>query len=99
MLRQSTATVLEHWAGNRPAALARAFDYMMQTGYVMGGWHLARSALVAKARLDGGSDNPFYESKVATSAFYMNSILPRGAGHAGAIAGGDELLDFAENWL
>jgi alkylation response protein AidB-like acyl-CoA dehydrogenase len=98
-LRHSTATLLACWGENRPAALARAFDYMMQTGYVMGGWHLARSALLAQRQIDGGSDNPFYERKVATAIFYLESILPRARGYAGAIAGEDKLLAYEENWL
>jgi alkylation response protein AidB-like acyl-CoA dehydrogenase len=98
-LRQSTATVLQCWADNRPAALARAYDYMMQTGYFMGAWHLARSALVAKQKLEAGSDNPFYQRKLATAAYYVHNILPRAAGHAGTIAGSNTLLDYAENWL
>jgi hypothetical protein len=98
-LRDSTGTILSLLAENRPAALAGAFDYMMQTGYVMGGWHLARSALIAKQRVDQGSDNPFYRRKLATAGYYMESLLPRARGHAGAIAGADNLLDYAENWL
>ena len=98
-LRESTATVLDYYGANRPAALARAFDYMMQTGYVMGGWHLARSALAAQSRLAQGSDNPFFSRKLATVRYYMESLLPRAAGYAGSIAGGDCLLDFAEEWL
>lgn len=98
-LRHSTETVLANFRDNRPAALARAFDYMMQSGYVMGGWHLARSALVARQRLDAGSDNPFYERKLATARFYMSTLLPRAQGYAGAILGDDALLDYAENWL
>ena len=98
-LRYSTETILASFRDNRPTALARAFDYMMQTGYVMGGWHLARSALVARQRLDAGSDNPFYERKLATARFYMGTLLPRAQGYAGAIIGDDALLDYAENWL
>jgi hypothetical protein len=98
-LRESSGTLLSLLGDDRPAALSRAFDYMMQTGYVMGGWHLARSALVARRRLDQGSDNPFYQRKLATASFYMESILPRARGHAGAIAGSDSLQDYAENWL
>ena len=98
-LRESTARILDAWQNNRPAALASAFDYMMQTGYVMGGWHLLRSALVAQARIDQGSDNPFYQQKIATARFYCESVLPRAEGHAGAVSDAGGLLDYAEAWL
>jgi alkylation response protein AidB-like acyl-CoA dehydrogenase len=98
-LRSSSGILLGQWQDKRPAALARAFDYMMQTGYVMGGWHLLRAALVAQQKLGAGSDNTFYQRKLVSARFYCESILPRAAGFAGAIAGGDALLDYAENWL
>ena len=31
-------------------------NYLMLTGYVCGGWQMARAALVAKAKLDAGED-------------------------------------------
>ena len=81
----STATVLGQIKDSPAAALGASFDYMMQTGYVFGGWHLARSALVACKRLAEGSDNPFYRSKIDTALFYGEQILPRARGHAGAV--------------
>ncbi|MEM0953561.1 MAG: acyl-CoA dehydrogenase family protein [Pseudomonadota bacterium] len=98
-LRASTVRILEAWQSNRSAALASAFDYMMQTGYVMGGWHLLRSAVLAQDRINDGSDNPFYQRKLATARFYCESVLPRAAGHAGAISDAGGLLDYAEAWL
>ena len=65
----------------------------------MGAWHLARSAVIARRRIDEGSDNPFYTRKIATATFYMEAILPRARAYAGAIAGAESLLDYAENWL
>jgi alkylation response protein AidB-like acyl-CoA dehydrogenase len=98
-LRESTATILASWQDDKPAALARAFDYMMQTGYVMGGWHLVRSAGLARQRMAEGGDNPFYRRKLATARYYACNILPRASGHAGAIAGASTLRDYAEDWL
>ncbi|MEE4661712.1 MAG: acyl-CoA dehydrogenase C-terminal domain-containing protein, partial [Halieaceae bacterium] len=98
-LRASTARILDAWHNDRPLALASAFDYMMQAGYVMGGWHLLRSALVAHAKLDAGNDNPFYTCKLATARFYCESVLPKAAGHAGAVGTVGGLLEFAEAWL
>ncbi len=82
----STATILAQIKDSPDAALGASFDYMMQTGYLFGGWHLARSALVALQRLEEGSDNPFYQTKIATAQFYAEQVLPRVRGHAGAVA-------------
>jgi hypothetical protein len=97
-LRASTATILLQLADNRQAALAGAFDYMMQVGYVMGSWHLARSALIA---VDGATSSPdFYQRKLATAAFYAENLLPRAAACAQVVSNGSKALgDYAEDWL
>ena len=39
----SSQTILEMFKADKNAALGASFDYMMQTGYLFGGWHLAAS--------------------------------------------------------
>ncbi len=98
--RESTETLLQALASEPEAAQAAAFDYMMQTGYLFGGWQLARGALVAQAALDGGSDREFYARKVATADFYAQSILPRCRSHAGAVRSAAGVLQsFPVGWL
>ncbi|TGD74044.1 acyl-CoA dehydrogenase [Mangrovimicrobium sediminis] len=96
----STQFVLEALAGAPNTALAGAFDYLMQSGYLFGGWQLARGALVAFAQLKAGSDNPFYAAKVATAAHYAEQLLPRCAGHGGAVrAAGGVQQDYPLEWI
>ena len=99
-MRQTTSLILQQLGENREAALAGAFDYMMQLGYLMGGWHLLRSALIATAKLEAGVENPFYTRKIATAGFYMENLLPRSSGFAGMLLNNNEaLLAYAEEWL
>ncbi len=99
-LRRTTAHLLNEYEETPDAVLGKAFDYMMQTGYVMGAWHLARSAVFSAARIAAGSDNPFYPQKLATTRFYIQNVLPRSRAHAGVILGsGPALLDYPEDWL
>ena len=87
-------------ADDRFNALGGAFDYMMQTGYLFGGWHLGRSAIVAESLHSEGERTAFCERKMATAAFYGARILPRCDAHAGAINQADSTLtDFAVDWL
>ena len=98
--RESTALILSLWQDNRGAALAGAFDYMMQVGYLMGGWHLARSALVAADKIAAGADNPFYARKLMTAKFYAENLQSRGTSYARSLGGNNAaLLDYAEEWL
>ena len=96
----STEAVLQMAANSPQAAQGAAFDYMMQTGFLFGGWQLARGAAVAAKNIAAGSDNEFYARKVATAAFYAESILPRCEAYAGAVASaGGALTDYPVGWL
>ena len=99
-LRASNATLLAQLAEQRAGALAAAFDYTMQLGYVMGAWHLIRSALIAQAALAANAGQVFYRRKLNTAHFYVQNLLPRAMACARAIANHNTaLLDCAEDWL
>ncbi len=99
-MRASTTMILEAWQNDKNVALGASFDYMMQAGYLFGGWQLARAALLARKRVADGSDNPFYRRKIATAVFYAEQVLPRCGAHAGAVAGaGGALQSYNEQWL
>jgi 3-(methylsulfanyl)propanoyl-CoA dehydrogenase len=96
----ATQLVLEALKEDANVALGASFEYMMQTGYLFGGWHLGRSALVALERIRAGSDNPFYEAKISTAQYYGEQILPRCGAHAGAVAGASgSLQSFPLEWI
>jgi len=96
----STQHVLQALSADPAIALGASFDYLMQTGYLFGGWHLARSALLALERERGGSDNPFYPQKIATAGFYCEQMLPRCGGYAGAVAAASgSLTSFPVEWI
>jgi hypothetical protein len=92
-LGTATQSLLD--TGEDPAAaMANAFNYMMQAGYTLGGWQMARVALAAQSALDAGTpETDFYESKLAAARFYGAQILPRAAGYGRAVgAGADAVL-------
>ena len=96
----STEAILQLLASTPDAARAAAFDYMMQTGFLLGGWQLARGAAVAGRAIAAGGDGDFYPRKIATALYYAESILPRCEAHAGVVASsGGALLDFPVGWL
>ena len=87
-LRESTDWLLQA----EPAdALAGATPYLRQFGVVAGGYYLGRLALTALDRLSAEED-PWLRSKVDTARFYMDQILPQGAGLAPSVAAGGEQL-------
>ncbi len=76
-----------------------AWHYLMMSGYLCGGWMLARSALCArKALSEGRGDERFLQAKVATTGFYMTQLLPRAHAHfAGVQAGTDTVLALSDD--
>jgi len=72
---------------------AASVDYLMYSGYVTMAYFWARMAIVAQEKLAAGSnETDFYDAKIKTARFYFKRILPRTAGHKGAIEGGLECL-------
>ena len=67
---------------------AVAFNYLMLLGTVIGGWQLARGALVAEGELAAGGDKSFLGAQVVMARFYAEQILPRCTAYAAAIRAG-----------
>ena len=75
------------------AAYAVSVPYLKLAGLTLGGWQLARAALVAHPRRTG-PDPSFHLAKVATARFFADHVLPTAtallaaieAGGAGALA-------------
>jgi len=65
-----------------------AFNYLMLLGTIIGGWQLARGALVAHQQLGAGGDKAFLETQVVMARFYAEQVLPRCTGYAAAIQSG-----------
>ena len=96
----SSQTILELFKVDKSAAMSVSFDYMMQTGYLFGGWHLAASALVAIDLLSRDEKTLFCQRKIATTEFYLHRLMPRGSAHADAILSPlSQLDDYAVEWL
>jgi butyryl-CoA dehydrogenase len=72
------------------AVYAGSVPYLMLAGTVIGGWNMARAALVAQGKIAGGDSDPFYTAKIKTARFYADYVLTRAAGLRAAIVGGAE---------
>jgi hypothetical protein len=91
-LDSATSWVLEHGADDPNTVSAIAFNYMMLTGTVLGGWLLTRHAVAAKMNGEKGA-----ESYLQTARFYLEQIMPRAQAYAAAVeTGGLSIIDFPE---
>ncbi len=78
-LEQLANWVVEHHRDNPQLPGAVAVNFMMAAGTVIGGWLLAKGALVASAKLS--EDESFFGAKIITAKFYAEQIMPRAAAH------------------
>jgi alkylation response protein AidB-like acyl-CoA dehydrogenase len=63
--------------------------YLKLAGIVLGGWQMARAALIAQQKLDAGAgDASFYQAKIATARFFADHILSQASGLRTAIVDG-----------
>lgn len=70
---------------------AASVPYLRLLGTVVGGWQMARAALAAQHKLDGGSgDSEFYKAKLTTARFYAEQIMPQAGALLQVITRGSE---------
>lgn len=97
-LKDTTDFLLEQMATAPDSALAASVNYMMLSGYVCGGWQMAKAALIAEERLREGDNSGFYQAKLNTARYYGEQILPKALGLRHAVLNGaDTALALAED--
>ena len=93
------------WLGGRMLegelvdASSAATPYMKMFGQVIGGYYMAKAAILAKQKLEDTEDE-FYSDKITLSKFYMEQLLPLASGYTSSIkAGKDDLYSIkSENF-
>ena len=76
-LEDATKWVAQSAKADLVNALAGSVPFLRLAGTALGGWLLARSALVAQGKLATRDGDPaFLEAKVITARFYAEVILP-----------------------
>ncbi len=91
-LQESADYILQNASSNANFEGAISFNFLMQMGYVLGGWYHLRSAIIAQSQLDAGQgDAQFLRNKVLAARFYCGQVLPRAAACAGAITQGADI--------
>jgi len=86
---EATKFVLTHAQSNIRAVFAGSVPYLMLTGTVHGGWHMARAALACLRHIGQGNDDAFYRRKLATAIFYGAHLLPRASSLNAAVQAGE----------
>ena len=70
-----------------------ATPYLKMFGVTVGGWLLARQAVVANERLVRGEGDPaFLRAKIVTARFFAEQIVPTATALLGPVTRGAELF-------
>jgi alkylation response protein AidB-like acyl-CoA dehydrogenase len=81
--------MVAHAKSDVKAAYAGSVPYLKLAGIVLGGWQMARAALVAQRKLAAGEgDADFYRAKLITARFFADHILSQADGLRHAIVEG-----------
>ncbi|MFQ6022289.1 MAG: acyl-CoA dehydrogenase [Acidiferrobacterales bacterium] len=76
-LSKATDWILTSHDDDPRLPLAGSVPYLHLFGTVVGGWQMARAALVAQRKLEAGEGDPrFYKRKLTTARFYAEQIMP-----------------------
>jgi hypothetical protein len=60
---------------------AGSVPYLKLAGIVLGGWQMARAALISQQKLNAGDgDASFYKAKIATTRFFADHFLTQSSG-------------------
>src|SRR5574343_404503 len=80
--------ILATYEANPAAVHAGSVPFLKQTGIVVGGWLMAKSAAIAAKHLAEGSTDDFYKAKLATAEYFATHQLPFAAAYAAEVTGG-----------
>ena len=83
---------LDYVLGNPEHSPAVAYNFMMLFGNSVSYWCLVRLAIAAQKHLDNGSDDRFYNQKLATTGFFATQILPRNGAYLTSLQAGSESI-------
>lgn len=90
--------VVANFKSDVRAVFAGSVLYLKQAGIVLGGWQLARAALVAEEQLAAGGDAAFLQAKIATARFFADHFLPQAQALQDVIlAGADSVMALPED--
>jgi alkylation response protein AidB-like acyl-CoA dehydrogenase len=88
-LEQVVDFVVSNVKADIKGVFAGSVPYLKLAGIVLGGWQMARAALVAHKKLEAGEgDADFYRAKIATARFFADHILSQASGIRHSIVDG-----------
>jgi alkylation response protein AidB-like acyl-CoA dehydrogenase len=87
-LTQAADYIVANYRDDVRGVVVGAVPFLRLMGIVVGGWMLARGALVAKDKITAGDADPFFPAKIATAHFYADHVMAAVTGLAQEVVQG-----------
>ncbi|WP_296165080.1 acyl-CoA dehydrogenase C-terminal domain-containing protein [uncultured Brevundimonas sp.] len=91
-LQEATMWLMQNGMANPDNAGAASTDYLNLFGITALAYLWAQMAKAAQAKIDAGSDDPFYVNKIATGRYFVERILPDAHAHLAKLKTGADVL-------
>ncbi|MFC5346120.1 acyl-CoA dehydrogenase C-terminal domain-containing protein [Brevundimonas staleyi] len=91
-LQEATMWLMQNGMANPDNAAAASTDYLNLFGLTALAYLWAQMAKAAQAKIDAGSDDPFYVTKMQTGRYFVERILPDAQAHLTKLKTGAEVL-------
>jgi hypothetical protein len=91
-LQEATMWLMQNGMANPDNAGAASTDYLNVFGITALAYMWAQMAKAAQARIDAGSDDPFYATKLQTGRYFVERILPDAGAHLVKLKTGADVL-------
>ncbi len=91
-LQEATMWLMQNGMQNPDNAGAASTDYLHIFGLTAMAYVWAQMAITAQKAIDGGSDDPFYATKLQTGRYFVERILPDAGSHLAKLKTGAEVL-------
>jgi 3-(methylthio)propanoyl-CoA dehydrogenase len=96
-LASASSYIVANFNKDVRAVALGAVPFLHLFGTVAGGWVMARSALIAQAKVDAGATDTFFAAKVTTARYYADHVLTAATGLAQEVTeGGASGLELAD---
>ncbi|WP_421730066.1 acyl-CoA dehydrogenase C-terminal domain-containing protein [Brevundimonas sp.] len=91
-LQEATMWLMQNGMANPDNAGAASTDYLNIFGVTALAYLWAQMAKAAQAKIDAGSDDPFYVTKLQTGQYFVERILPDAGAHLIKLKSGADVL-------
>ena len=98
-LEDVVSFVVNNFKSDIKGVFAGSVPYLKLAGIVLGGWQMARAAIVAERKIAAGDgDLNFLQAKVTTARFFADHILSAASGlQASIVSGASGTLELSED--